>query len=341
MTWDDNRKAAAFVTSKDPGVLNFARGVKLHHSKEGRSICDNLQSAIAFHEALNLYGLDDTPNPKTPYKQVSKQKDAVDFLQFPKETFQYKAGDCSDISILYGSLFEAVGIDAAFITIPGHIFIAFDSGLEPGQAPKELIPQSQFIAYKNKAWIPIEITSIHDGFVSAWQLGAKEWAENKAAGQVGFYPISEAWNAYQPVGLPGADVVVSVPQSDAILRSYLAETQKYLDAALSPAVAKLQERIQNGGAVAAMNSLGVLYAKYGQNAKAEQQFKQVLAKKSYLPAILNMGHLCLCRVTPRMRLSTIYKPATSTRGTPIRCSPSRGSIRTCKITPMRRPTTTS
>jgi hypothetical protein len=27
MTWDDNRKAAAYVTSKDPGVLNFARGV--------------------------------------------------------------------------------------------------------------------------------------------------------------------------------------------------------------------------------------------------------------------------------------------------------------------------
>ena len=59
-----------------------------------------------------------TPNPKTPYEQVSKQKDVIDFLQFPRETFQYKAGDCSDLSILYGSLFQAVGIDAAFITIP-------------------------------------------------------------------------------------------------------------------------------------------------------------------------------------------------------------------------------
>ena len=141
MTWDDNRKAAAYVTAKDPGVLNFARSVSSYiRSKENRSICDNLQAAIALHEAIDLYGMNYTPNPKTPYAEVSKQKDVIDFLQFPRETFQYKAGDCSDLSILYGALFQAVGIDAAFITIPGHIFVAVDTCLTPEQAPKELIP---------------------------------------------------------------------------------------------------------------------------------------------------------------------------------------------------------
>lgn len=292
MTWDDNRKAAAYVTSKDPGVLNFARSVSSYiRSKENRSICDNLQAAIAFHEALDLYGMNYTPNPKTPYEQVSTQKDVIDFLQFPRETFQYHAGDCSDLSILYGALFQAVGIDAAFITIPGHIFIAVDTSLTPEQAPKELIPEGQFIAYKNKAWIPLEITVIHDGFVRAWQLGAKEWTENNSSGQAGFYPIQEAWSVYQPVGLPGADVTIWVPQSDNILRAYLAEVQKYLDAALTPMVAKLQEQIQSTGSLSAMNSLGVVYAKYGQSDKAEQEFQQILARKEYLPAILNLGHL--------------------------------------------------
>jgi tetratricopeptide (TPR) repeat protein len=296
MTWDDNRKAAAYVTSKDPGVLNFARSISSYiRSKENRYICDNLQAAIAFHEALELYGLNYTPNPKTPYSQVSKQKDVIDFLQFPRETFQYKAGDCSDISILYASLFQAVGIDAAFITIPGHIFIAVDTGLTPAQAPKELIPESQFIAYKNKAWIPVEITSIHDGFMKAWQLGAREWTENNSTGQAGFYPIQEAWNVYQPVGLPGADITISVPQSDTILSSYLAEVQKYLDSALAPMVAKLQEQIQSTGSLSAMNSLGILYAKYGQSDKAEQEFQQILARREYLPAILNLGHLYYSR----------------------------------------------
>ena len=292
MTWDDNRKAAAYVTAKDPGVLNFARSVvSFIRSKENRSICDNLQAAIALHEAIDLYGMNYTPNPKTPYAEVSKQKDVIDFLQFPRETFQYRAGDCSDLSILYGSLFQAVGIDAAFITIPGHIFIAVDTCLTPEQAPKDLIPTGEFIAYKNKAWVPLEITSIHDGFHKAWQLGAKEWNENTQVGQAGFYPISEAWTLYQPVGLTGAEITVTVPQSDRILAAYLAEVQKYLEAAMVPQVAKLQEQIQASGSLAAMNSLGILYAKFGQSDKAEDAFKQVLAKKPYLPALLNLGHL--------------------------------------------------
>jgi tetratricopeptide (TPR) repeat protein len=292
MTWDDNRKAAAYVTSKDPGVLNFARSVSSYiHGKENRSICDNLQAAIAFHAALDLYGMNYTPNPKTPYSEVYKQKDVIDFLQFPRETFQYKAGDCSDLSILYGALFQAVGIDAAFITVPGHIFIALDTCLTPEQAPKELIPESQFIAYKNKAWIPLEITAIHDGFMKAWQLGAKEWTENNATGQAGFYPILEAWTVYQPVGLSGADVTISVPQSDGILRAYMVEVQKYLDTALAPMVAKLQEQMKSSGSLAPQNSLGVLYAKYGQTDKAEWQFNLILRKKPYLPTILNLGHL--------------------------------------------------
>jgi tetratricopeptide (TPR) repeat protein len=292
MTWDDNRKAAAYVTSKDPGVLNFARSVSSYiRSKENRAICDNLQTAIAFHQALDLYGMNYTPNPKTPYEQVSKQKDVIDFLQFPRETFQYRAGDCSDLSILYGSLFQAVGIDAAFITVPGHIFIAVDTCLTPAQAPKNLIPQNQFIAYKGHAWVPVEITAIHDGFMKAWQLGAKEWTENNSIGQAGFYPIQEAWSVYQPVGLPGADTTISVPQSDSILKAYLGEVQKYLDTALAPMVASLQDQCKGGTNLAAMNSLGVLYAKYGQADKAEQEFKLVLAKKPYLPTLLNLGHL--------------------------------------------------
>ena len=292
MTWDDNRKAAAYVTSKDPGVLNFARSVvSFIRSKENRSICDNLQAAIALHEAIDLYGMNYTPNPKTPYAQVSKQKDVIDFLQFPRETFQYKAGDCSDLSILYGALFQAVGIDAAFITVPGHIFIAVDTCLTPDQAPKELIPTGQFVAYKGKCWVPLEITSIHDGFFKAWQLAAKEWSENSQLGEAGFYPIQEAWTVYQPVGLPGADIAISVPQSDKILAAYLSEVQKYLDAALEPQVAKLQRQIQTSGSVSAMNSLGVLYAKFGQMDKAEEIFKQVLDKKPYLPTLLNLGHL--------------------------------------------------
>jgi len=40
-----------------------------------------------------------------------------------------------------------------------------------------------------------------------------------------------------------------------------------------------------------MNSLGVLYAKYGQSDNAEEQFTRALKQKTYLPAIINLGNL--------------------------------------------------
>jgi hypothetical protein len=204
MTWDDDRKAAAYVTTKDPAVLQFARSVTSKiRGGENRSIEDNLQAAIALHEALDLYGLDYVPNPVTPYSQASTRKEMVDFLQFLRQTFQYKAGDCSDISILYCALLQAVGIDTAFVTIPGHIFVAVRTTLTPEQASQALIPVSEYIEHQNKVWIPVEITMRHQGFLKAWELGAREWNENNPRGKAGFYPVQEAWAIYPPVGLPG------------------------------------------------------------------------------------------------------------------------------------------
>jgi len=292
MTWDDNRKAAAFVTAKEPQVLNFARSVTSYiRAKENRAVNDNLQAAIALHEALDLYGINYTPNPVTPYTEASKNKEVIDFLQFPRETFQYRAGDCSDLSILYGALLQAVGIEAAFVTVPGHIYVAVNTGVSVDRASEALIPDNQHIPYKGKAWIPVEITMRHQGFMRAWQLGAKQWNENTLSGQAGFYPIQEAWASYQPVGLPGAEMTISIPQSDKVLSVYLLEVQKYLVGVLAPQVAKLQEQYKSTGSLSAVNSLGVLYAKYGQMDKAEAAFKQATARKSYLPAMLNLGNL--------------------------------------------------
>jgi hypothetical protein len=124
LTWDDDRKAAVFVTTKDPAVLTFSKNIAGMIKDEGsRTVHPNIRIALALHEALELYGLIYIEDPSTPYKEFSGDKTAVDFLQFPRRTLQYKGGDCDDLSILYSALLESVGIPTAFITIPGHIYI--------------------------------------------------------------------------------------------------------------------------------------------------------------------------------------------------------------------------
>ena len=80
--------------------------------------------ALGIFEALRLYGMNYVRDPGSAYDLLSVDSMAVDYLQFPYQTLQYKAGDCDDLSILYCTLLEAVGIETAFVTVPGHIYMA-------------------------------------------------------------------------------------------------------------------------------------------------------------------------------------------------------------------------
>ena len=61
---------------------------------------------------------------------------AVDYLQYPRDTLARKSGDCDDLSILYCSLLQALDIDTAFVTTPGHIFAAVALGVAPEDAKR-------------------------------------------------------------------------------------------------------------------------------------------------------------------------------------------------------------
>ena len=99
-----------------------------------------------------------------------------------------------------------------------------------------------------------------------------------------------------PVGrIAGTETTLTVPQSGSVLAAYQSEVQKFIDTAIGPQVSKLQEQIKSSGSLSARNNLGVLYAKYGQADKAEQEFKDILSSKQDLPAMLNLGHLYFAR----------------------------------------------
>jgi tetratricopeptide (TPR) repeat protein len=294
ITWDDDRKAAVFVTTKDPTVLTFSKNIaSLIEGSGSKAINHNLRMAMAFYQALSLYGLSYIIDPTTPYKDYSKNKTAVDFLQFPRQTFQYKAGDCDDLTILYSSLLESIGIETAFITIPGHIFMAFSLDLTPEEARKAFYRDDDLIYMDGSSWIPVEITELKGGFLNAWQTGAREWREATSKEQEGFFPTHAAWKVYEPVGLPDEGVNIVLPSSDRIINSYLQELLNFVDREIYPQVREVEDQIKRYGSSPRMlNKLGVLYARYGKNEEAEEQFEKALAKdRYYVPALVNLGNI--------------------------------------------------
>ncbi len=293
VTWTDDRKAAAFVTMKDPTVLKFAKNItSMVKDKASRAINPNLRTAIAFHEALALFGINYVIDPTTPYKELSRDAMAIDYLQFPNQTLEYKAGDCDDLSILYSALLESVGIPTAFITIPGHIYMAFALGLGPEEAAKQFLKPENLIFMNNESWVPVEVTRIDGGFMQAWEIGAKQWREQSAKSQAGFLPIHEAWELYEPVGFSGEVGALALPAEDTVVSAYLQEVMKFIEAELYPRVSRLEQQIEDSGENPRyINSLGVLYARYGLSDKAAQEFQRILRREEYLPALINMGNL--------------------------------------------------
>ena len=73
MRWDDDQRAAAFVTAKDPRVLSFAKNVAGIVRDSGSKAVDlNLLVAMGIYKALDLYGLSYVIDPKTPFAEFLK-----------------------------------------------------------------------------------------------------------------------------------------------------------------------------------------------------------------------------------------------------------------------------
>lgn len=290
MTWDDDRKAASFVTAKDPAILRFAKSIAGEVRNSGSNAINlNFRIGLGLFQALYLYNVNYVVDPKTPYEDFSKNKFSLDYLQFPSQTLTYKAGDCDDLSILYSALMKSVGIETAFITIPGHIYMAFSLEMDPEEAKRTFLNSDDLIFENNDTWIPVEITLIQQGFLKAWKKGAAQWIA--AEGQRGFFPLDEAWQIYKPVGSPGGDIVDAVPPDPAsLLKSFESEMNSFVKREIEEQVTGLENQIaRSNNNERYINRLGVLYARYGLYDEAIGEFNRI--SRSYVPAMTNLGNI--------------------------------------------------
>jgi tetratricopeptide (TPR) repeat protein len=231
-------------------------------------------------------------DPKTPFAEFSASDTSVDFLQFPRQTLEYKAGDCDDLSILFAALMESVGIESAFITVPGHIFMAFAAQTKPSDLERNFSNAADLIVIDDRVWVPVEVTERREGFLKAWQTGAFEWREASAKQEAAFYPIHAAWQLYEPVGLPGSGGEITIPQASEVLAAFLKETDRLSNREITPKVKKIEEQMARQGKTPALyNKLGVLYAMYGFMDKAEAEFGKAHIQGDFAPALVNLGNL--------------------------------------------------
>lgn len=108
MSWEDDQRAAAFVSTKDGAIQRFSRQIQVGLKSKVEATSDpNRLYARAVFEVLKSFGINYVIDPSSVFS--TSDTAAVDFLQFPYQTLLYHGGDCDDLSILNCSLFVCFG----------------------------------------------------------------------------------------------------------------------------------------------------------------------------------------------------------------------------------------
>lgn len=311
MTWDDDRKAACFVTANNPLVYSYARSVSGKIRRDAVGALDkNFQIGMGLFESLTLYGLGYVVDPSSAYQELSANEQVVDYIQFPQQTLISQGGDCDDLSVLYASMLEASGIPAAFITIPGHIYVAYQLGLSEQQAKRKFPNADNLLYIDEKPWLPVEVTLVDDGFLYSWQIGAKQIRDNN--GEYGFYPVRQAWEYYPPAEYESVGIAY-LPNPDDVVIQHDKELSRFLKQEINGQVASINQQIQeNGKSHILYNKMGVTYARYGFYDDALTWFKKVIREKDFYPSLMNIGNIYYLLENPD-QASLYYSKALSVK----------------------------
>jgi hypothetical protein len=291
LTWDDDQKVGAFITSADSALRNYASFVR-QSAKDYvlDSFSEPLQVAMQLFYGLKEIGCIYQIDPTSPFTQVQENPMLVDSISLPRNTLKNLTGDCDDLTVLYCALLETVGIESAYITVPGHIYAAFNTKV-PSRSFQKVHPDKNMTMNINgELWAPVEITMIgtHD-FLSAWRKGIEQFMalENSPEQRVITF-TAQAQDIYRPVGLRETDLGLQYGNQKHIVTSFNDSMERLIDQILDSYTKLAQDSNSKEG----YNRLGIVCAQYRRYAQAQKAFNTALSlDRNYLSPQINLGNV--------------------------------------------------
>ncbi len=293
LVWDQKAKLGAFVTLKDPPVADFSRLVIRPYVDAYPNLHQSLVYARAVYDALGVLGLKYIVDPTSPFQQFSENSAAVDYVQYPRDTLTRKSGDCDDLSVLFGAALENIGIATAFVDVPGHVFVLFNTGVKEKDKGTLGFSDQLLVMHDGMVWIPVEMTMVGSSFTRAWQKAAEEYRDWSSKGQAEIVNIQKAWELFKPVTLAATESRAAKISREEIEALFPDELENLGRQRLANLSADYLERLKKDPRdVAALGQLGILYGENGMYAEALEQFQKILAtdKNSSL-ALNNIGNI--------------------------------------------------
>ncbi len=295
LTWDDDRKVAAFMTVGDSALGNYTSFL--------RQTCKDVvnpgynaevQTAMQVYYGLTEIGTLYQRDPTVSYDDAQGDTKVIDTVNLPRDTLVKLSGDCDDLTVLFNSMMESTGIATAFVTGPGHIYSMFATGV-PSKDYKLIHPDKLMsINIDGELWIPVEITFIgEDDFQTAWRSGAEEFARFvDDEGKLGLYFTREAQQTYRPVGFEEKDLGLQYGDRTKIVRDFRAS----LGSIESLVLDEYERTARDKGNKGSWNSYGIVAARFEAYDRAEMAFNNALAMdRNYVSSKINLANVYFLR----------------------------------------------
>jgi hypothetical protein len=203
---------------------------------------------------------------------------------YPFQLLNRKQGDCDDLTVLYASLLECAGIQTAFVTIPGHIFLMFNTELHERESRVLCTDRRMYVLKDQNVWLPIETTfyGLNQSFRDAWKKGAEQYVNSQ--GEPGFevVDIHEAWETYEPLCLEAGDLKITMPDKNQIFSIFNSERQLIL-ASQNHFLEEnyLRPLRENPSDLKRINELALIYFARGENQKGEKILDQKIRASGF------------------------------------------------------------
>ena len=271
LTWDERGRFAAFVTPKDPPVLNLARSIV----GEYRETKDETQLAAALFDALGVYGLTYIQDPSNPYQITSGKEHTVDYIQFPRETLERKSGDCDDLVAVYSAGLEGMGVSTRVLEVPGHMLMMFDTRI-PADADGYTM-DNLYVIHDGTLWVPVETTLVGSSFIKAWEKGSQTYYKFKDNGLT-ILDVHSSWETFKPASLPDSDWKAGGLNRAAIEKKFPGDNMSVLKISSQTKTRRYLDIIKaKPNDIGAHLQVGIILAKLGDRAEAMKYFDKVLS----------------------------------------------------------------
>ncbi|HXU42501.1 MAG TPA: tetratricopeptide repeat protein [Burkholderiales bacterium] len=292
IVWSNSDMIGSFVTPRDDTLRNFVREANNKYAGPSQNVLNRpLSQAATLFNTLSAFGLRYQPDPNTPFSRLSAEQ--VDYIQFPRETLKLKSGDCDDLSVLLAAGFENLGIESAFVEVPGHIFLMFNTGLKEVDRGLISLQDELFVIRNGDVWIPVEATLVSASFTEAWAEGARKYNEAAKAGKANVVSLRKAWEKYAPATLAPLAQGIDVPTGERVTRLIGREQSLLLARRLEREVMPYRRALAaNPKDADARLQIGTIYARNGVNDVAQREFEAILSQEPrHVSALNNRGNL--------------------------------------------------